>query len=288
MARQNEHTRAEELISAYLDQRVTAEDKQFFERHIASCADCRAQLESTRSMIAALKAMPAVKAPRSFVLPRETAKQPRRTIFDWYPALRLATVVAAVVFMIVFAGDLLTTRSAGQPVSMSIPAAAPVNQAAPMAPSSQDSTAASQPAPAPLMAEQAPAPTAAATASAAGGVPPAAKAMPSENASASEPMTATANDAQAATDLAAMTATPEATAIAAASQAKRTAITTPVPESASAAEGQTTASAVEQAVPTTSAAAAPAFDPWRIVEIALLVLIGVLAVATVIARRKQI
>ena len=95
MARQNDHKRAEELISAYLDKRVSAEEKDFFERHIASCADCRAQLEVTRSMVAALRAMPVVKAPRSFVLPREMAKQPRRSFLSLYPALRLATVVAA-------------------------------------------------------------------------------------------------------------------------------------------------------------------------------------------------
>jgi anti-sigma factor RsiW len=77
MARQADHHRAEDLISAYLDQQVTAEEKQFFERHIDACADCRAQLEATRSMVAALQAMPAVKAPRSFVLPREMANNPR-------------------------------------------------------------------------------------------------------------------------------------------------------------------------------------------------------------------
>ena len=40
MARQNDHNRAEELISAYLDKRVSAEENDFFERHVASCADC--------------------------------------------------------------------------------------------------------------------------------------------------------------------------------------------------------------------------------------------------------
>ena len=82
MARQNDHNRAEELISAYLDKRVSAEEQEFFERHIASCADCRAELEATRSMVAALQAMPAMKAPRSFVLPREMAKQPKRSFLS--------------------------------------------------------------------------------------------------------------------------------------------------------------------------------------------------------------
>ena len=129
MARQADHNRAEDLISAYLDQQVTAEEQQFFERHIAACADCRAQLEATRSMVAALKAMPVVKAPRSFVLPREMAKQPKRSIFAWYPTLRLATALAAIAFVVLFAGDLLISRSgSGGAALSSVPMAAPVPQ----------------------------------------------------------------------------------------------------------------------------------------------------------------
>src|SRR5512141_1210030 len=128
MARQNDHTRAEELISAYLDKRVSAEEQGFFERHIASCADCRAQLEATRSMVAALRAMPAMKAPRSFVLPREMAKQPRRSIFAWYPALRLATALAAIAFVVLFAGDVLINRTGSSGAALSVPAAAPAPQ----------------------------------------------------------------------------------------------------------------------------------------------------------------
>src|SRR5512136_372094 len=124
MARQNDHTRAEELISAYLDKRVSAEEQEFFERHIASCAECRAQLEVTRSMVGALRAMPVVRAPRSFVLPREMALQPRRSFLSWYPALRLATVIAAMAFVVLFAGDLLISRSSGASAP-SIPDAAP-------------------------------------------------------------------------------------------------------------------------------------------------------------------
>src|SRR5512135_3219161 len=123
MARQNDHTRAEELISAYLDKRLPAEEKVFFERHIASCADCRAQLETTRSMVTALRAMPPVKAPRSFVLPREMARrsaaQPRRSFLSLYPTLRLATVLAAVAFVVLFAGDLLINRSPVAPARQS-------------------------------------------------------------------------------------------------------------------------------------------------------------------------
>src|SRR5512139_4011934 len=138
MARQNDHTRAEELISAYLDKRVSAEEQNFFEGHVASCADCRAQLEATRSMVAALRAMPAVKAPRSFVLPREMARQPKRSFLSLYPALRLATVVATLAFAVLFAGDVLFNRlgSSNAP-RLPAEAPAPVAMQAPAAPTQE-------------------------------------------------------------------------------------------------------------------------------------------------------
>jgi len=143
MAPQTEHTRAETLFSAYIDQRVTADEKAFVERHVAACADCRARLNATRAMVAALHALPVVKAPRSFVLPREMERKPRASIFNWYPALRLATVLAAVAFIVTFAGDLMLSRPGGAtmiPMQAAAPAAAPAapevspKQAAPAAP----------------------------------------------------------------------------------------------------------------------------------------------------------
>jgi hypothetical protein len=113
MAQLTDHTRAEDLFSAYIDRHVTADEQVFIERHVAACAACRAQLHATRSLVTALNVLPAVKAPRSFVLPRSMAVQPKPSIFNWYPALRLATVVAAAAFVLAFAGDLLMVRPAG-------------------------------------------------------------------------------------------------------------------------------------------------------------------------------
>jgi anti-sigma factor RsiW len=295
MARQADHNRAGDLISAYLDQQVTAEEKQFFERHIAACADCRAQLEATRSMVAALKAMPVVKAPRSFVLPREMARQPKRSIFAWYPTLRLATALAAIAFVVLFAGDLLISRSGGGGAALSsVPMAAP-------APQLEQATE-SMPAPAATTIAQvapseAPAPAAsnnvliASPTPAAGGyvatevgdtaAPPAAAGAAAKFA-ATETITLT--DAAAAM-LAGPTATPEMTAVAA---VQPTLEATPAP----AAEAQAERSAVpvvEQPVTTTAAApTAQTIDPLRVIELALLGLVIVLGAAMLIARRKQV
>lgn len=147
MAPQTEHTRAEALFSAYIDQRVTADEKAFVERHVAACADCRAKLNATRAMVAALRTLPVVKAPRSFVLPREMERKPRASLFNWYPALRLATVLAAVAFIVTFAGDLMLARS-GSTTMIPMQAAAPAAAPAPMATAAVPETAAKQAAPA--------------------------------------------------------------------------------------------------------------------------------------------
>jgi predicted anti-sigma-YlaC factor YlaD len=280
MARQADHNRAEDLISAYLDQQVTAEEQQFFERHLAACAECRVQLETTRSMVAALRAMPVVKAPRSFVLPREMAKQPKRSILAWYPALRLATALAAIAFVVLFAGDLLISRSGSGGAALSIPAAAPApqleqaaesRQAAPTeapATSNDSSLASSTPASGDTAATEvgvAAAPPAAGAA---------AKAVPTE--------TITLTDSAAMT-LSMPTATPEMTVVAAAQPALEA---TPEP-AADASSERSAASAVEQPV-TAVAPATPTLDPLRVIELALLSLVVVLGAAMFIARRKQV
>jgi predicted anti-sigma-YlaC factor YlaD len=280
MARQADHNRAEDLISAYLDQQVTSEEKQFFESHIAACADCRAQLEATRLMVATLKAMPVVKAPRSFVLPREMAKQPKRSIFAWYPALRLVTVLAAIAFMVLFAGDVLISRSGGGRAALSsVPMAAPAPQLEQATESTQAPVATAVALAAPT---EAPAPevsnTAAATA-------PGAPAMAGAAAKVTATETVTLTDI-AATMLAASTPTLEVTAVAAAPQPPFEATTEPAADLQS---KRAATSAVEQPVAAPVAvSAAPAIDPLRVIEIALLGLVIVLGIAMLIARRKQV
>jgi hypothetical protein len=266
MARQNDHIRAEELMSAYLDKRVSAEEKNFFERHIASCADCHTQLEATRSMVAALRAMPAVKAPRSFVLPREMAKQPKRSFMSLYPALRLATVVAAMAFVVLFAGDLLLNQMGGASAPQSIPAAAPapVAMQAPAAPTQEPAAAKTS-----TYAATAPTKPAAPAAGAA------AKAAISETAAITE-----------STTISMPTATPEATALADASRQAQMRLNA-TPETTGPLFDQQAAPTAELPAASNVAATTPTIEPLRVIEIALLVLAIVLGIATLVARRKQ-
>jgi hypothetical protein len=269
MARQNDHTRAEELISAYLDKRVSAEEKDFFERHIASCAGCRAQLEATQSMVVALRAMPVMKAPRSFVLPREMARPPRRSFLSLYPALRLATVVAAMAFVVLFAGDLLISRSSGANAPQFIPAAAPAPAAL------QVPEAAPTAAPTP---EAAAAKTAATEATA-----PVRSAAPAAGAAEQTSATGAMTESM---ELSVPAAIPEATAALSASQQAQLLLNA-TPNPAGRQLDQRALPKAEQPPQANHAEAASAIDPLHIVEIALLALVVVLGIATLVARRKQ-
>lgn len=278
MATRNDHIRAEDLFSAYIDKRTTADEQVFVERHVASCADCRAKLQATRSMITALKAMPPVRAPRSFVLPKEMARQPKRSVFAWYPALRLATVTAIAAFAIVFASDVLTPRvggglssvtmSAPAPTALQAPAAAPLEApqpAEPAQPAQQAAAPAPSPAPTNAAADQMPAPLAPAAG--------AARVVPTET---PEPEA----DNMALMAKSAPSETLTTTMVSGYAQPTESAEATPAPETAVA----------DQAAPepgtVATTEAAPTVDPLRIATITLGGLVVVLLAATLIARRN--
>ncbi len=273
MARQNDHIRAEELMSAYLDKRLSAEEKNFFERHIASCANCHAQLETTRSMVAALRAMPVVKAPRSFVLPREMAKQPRRSFLTLYPALRLATVIAAMAFVVLFAGDLLISQSRSGAAPQSLPAAAPAPTSVPLMEAARQAASTEAPAGAET-------PNDAAATSGGETVPPGAGALAAK-AALSETITMTQS---AATSM--PTATPAATATAEVAMRPQATVET-IPAPAEPMHDQQASPVSGFYASTNLVTTPPAVDPLRVIEITLLALAIVLGIATLVVRRRQ-
>lgn len=62
------HTRWREQLSPYLDGRLDERERAVLDRHLAGCAQCRVELEQLRQTVALLRAVPAVSAPRTFVL----------------------------------------------------------------------------------------------------------------------------------------------------------------------------------------------------------------------------
>ncbi len=263
----NDHSRAQELFSAFIDHQTTDDEKKFVERHLVTCdQDCRAVLAVNRSMIQATKTLPLVKAPRSFVLPKSMARQPARSIFTWYPALRLATSIAVIAFVLVFAGDLFSQRSVT--LSANVPSAANALQVSGAA---QPTAVAlySMP-PESATRDQAPAPQ-----SSAGILPtPTTTAPLAGNAASPARSTMTLTDETITATL--MTTTEVALA--------PTPIAQPTAEAApkvvtAAAPAANQVGAIEQT-------AAPSIDPLRVIEIVLAVLVVLLGTATLIARRR--
>ena len=272
----NDHLKAEALFSAYIDNRVTADEKSFVERHTAACADCHAKLQAARSLVAAMRAMPMVKAPRSFVLPREMARQPQRSILAWYPALRLATALAVVALVLVFAGDLFT-GSYG--TSMSMPMAVP--QAA-LAPTAVPALVTKEVAVA--KAPNAPMPTAAANL----------MMDQTQSAGTTSPAGAQLTAPQPATALPTATVMPPAAGAASAASAAPSITSTGEVTVARAAELQATPTAEPAGDAATATSTGPevapvsvaSIDPLRLIEIVLGGLVIVLGVATLIARQR--
>ena len=58
-----------ELLSEFVDRRLTSTGQQRVSRHVESCASCRGELDSLRATISALGALPEFTLPRSFTMP---------------------------------------------------------------------------------------------------------------------------------------------------------------------------------------------------------------------------
>ena len=172
--------RAEELFSPYIDGQVTAGEREFLERYLAAHPDAREKFEILKTAVRMTRRLPAVKAPRSFALPRSMARKPSLTL-RLYPAMRLATVAAMALFAFALVGDLATASRlvpampaaetvvsarlteaqvtevpTPEPFGVAAPAAAPTATGAPTALALESTTAVTAtPAPAPAAAAEA-------------------------------------------------------------------------------------------------------------------------------------
>src|SRR3972149_6961149 len=92
-------TRDLERLSATLDGQLAPGEAAGLEARLQDDSALRETLEGLRQTKAALRSLPSLRPPRSFTLtPQMVGIRPRRPA---YPALRLATAIATVAFMIV-------------------------------------------------------------------------------------------------------------------------------------------------------------------------------------------
>ena len=123
-----------EALSAYIDGQLSQNERTRLEQELQGRADLRALLEDMQRTHQALASQPVMRAPRNFTLtPKMVGMRPSRpAIGRLAPAMSFASVVAAVLFIMALAGDLLSSRSllplgqvSSQPVSMAVEKEAP-------------------------------------------------------------------------------------------------------------------------------------------------------------------
>ena len=101
-----EDRRREQLLSAYVDGEVTAEEAREVEELLASSGDARRELAELQGTVDLVRGLPELELPRSFAL--DAAPKKRWTL--WWPSVRttgLATSVATMLLVGLVAGDML-------------------------------------------------------------------------------------------------------------------------------------------------------------------------------------
>ena len=108
-----EDRRRHELLSAYVDGEVTAEEAREVEELLASSEDARRELAELQATVDLVRGLPELELPRSFAL--DAAPKKRWTL--WWPSVRttgLATSVAAMLLVGLVAGDMLNVLEQAQ------------------------------------------------------------------------------------------------------------------------------------------------------------------------------
>lgn len=139
--RKTDHERARELLSEYLDQRLTPDGTEWVELHLRECERCSDELRALQTTRQMLHSLPRARLPRSFILEAAPRPAPMPRSFFW---LRTATATAAAAFVALLAVSAVLPM-AGAPASM--PAALQPMQA-PARTAANDQAVASQAKPA--------------------------------------------------------------------------------------------------------------------------------------------
>jgi hypothetical protein len=108
----------DELLSAYLDDQLDAEDRARLEAQLAADPALRAELEALRHTVALVRDLPKQPVPRNFLLPKTAVPKARPVPVTrrsgWLaPFLTAATVAVGLLFVVVLAGDLLFSGVGG-------------------------------------------------------------------------------------------------------------------------------------------------------------------------------
>ncbi|MCS7061402.1 MAG: hypothetical protein RMN25_09585 [Anaerolineae bacterium] len=111
----------DDLISAYLDGRLTASERAHFEARLQSDPTLRRQVEVTRLLIRTARTAPEPRLPRTFTLPVSSSVRPAVLWRESNLLLRVGSALATAVFVIALGLEL---SGLSQPPAQTMPATA--------------------------------------------------------------------------------------------------------------------------------------------------------------------
>jgi len=104
---------ARDMLSEYIDNRLSNEKRSLVERHLGTCAACSQELESLRTTIQLLHRLPEIPVPHSFTV---SVPEPRREKAFGPSSLRWlqpATAIVAIALVVLLIGDFLNVFGSG-------------------------------------------------------------------------------------------------------------------------------------------------------------------------------
>lgn len=116
--RRNQCEKIRDLLSPYIDGRLSPVEKRQVEQHLQVCEECSRELEGLRLTVSFLREIPQVQPPRSFALSPGVAKRPASA----FVAMRFATGAAAFLLSVLLLGDFVGAFSASTAMKSSAPA----------------------------------------------------------------------------------------------------------------------------------------------------------------------
>lgn len=116
--------RTDELLSAYIDGALGPRERARLEARLAADPELRARLESLRQTVALVRAMPSVRAPRSFRLTPAMVRRPVPAARRLAPALTFATAISGLLCVVLLVGNLIAAGWGGMGAAAPAPMAA--------------------------------------------------------------------------------------------------------------------------------------------------------------------
>ena len=113
----NTHARYEALVTEYLDGALDDAGEAKLNEHLATCAECAAEVKEQQAMLSVLRATPMAEVPRSFALPYAppVIATSERRVSKLLRSMQVATATAALVLVALVGVNIAQGPSTIQP-----------------------------------------------------------------------------------------------------------------------------------------------------------------------------